>query len=278
MELSVQSIKKTLHDQGIHLSRLRGQNFLISQEVVRQLMTAAQIKKTGAILEVGPGLGILTKELVKSAKEVWAVEIDRKLYQVLTKTFSSTKNLKLFQEDVLKLHSQLTEDLPNGYQVVSNLPFQITSHFLRLFLEGSNKPKQMTLIVQQELGERICACPGKMSLISVAVQFFGRPEIVKEISQKNFWPSPKVDTVILKISDIGQGYSRQISQNEIKKFFRLVRIGFSARRKQLQNNLAAGLGQDKVKIQKKMAKIGLDSAIRPQKLSVSQWIALVKVI
>ncbi|MFH1597916.1 MAG: 16S rRNA (adenine(1518)-N(6)/adenine(1519)-N(6))-dimethyltransferase RsmA [Patescibacteria group bacterium] len=272
----IQYLKKIFRQHHLRPSKLRGQNFLINPDVVNELVKLAEIKSGDSVLEIGPGLGILTKEISQKAKSVWAVEVDKGLASVLPKIMSDYPNVKIIPGDAMKLQGSLAKTLPASYKVVANLPFSITSHFLRQYLETDKRPTDMTLIVQKELGDRICAPPGQMSLISVAVQFYGRPTICELVSHQNFWPQPKVDTAIMRIDQIGQGYSAKIYQSEIQRFWQIVRIGFSARRKQLKNNLKAGLKIDSAQIVKIMHKIGLNEQIRAQDLTIDQWLKLAK--
>lgn len=270
------SIKKLISQYHIRPQKRRGQNFLINPAVTDQMISSAQIKPQDVILEIGPGFGILTKRLAQSAKQVLTVEIDHQIVQALRIILSDYHHVKIIEGDILKIQSALINDLPPNYKIVANLPFQITSFFLRQFLECINKPKEMTLLVQKELGERICAQPGHMSLIAVAVQFYGQPRVIRTIGKENFWPSPEVDTAILRIENIGASFSTSLSSDQTKKFWRIVRIGFSARRKQLQNNLRAGLKTESVAIEAILDKIGLDKRIRAQDVSLASWLNLAR--
>ena len=267
-------ISKMARRYKIRAQRLRGQNFLIDETVVEKMIQIAAVKSTDHILEIGPGFGILTKRLADQAKSVTAIEIDKKLVQVLSEILSDKPNVKVIEGDVLKIFPDLIKSLPTDYRIVANLPFQITSHFLRKFLDTVKKPKDMVLIVQKELAARICAEPGQMSLISLAVQLYGSPQIKKLIDRSSYWPSPRVDTVILKISNISQGSAEKLSQPQLINFWRIARIGFSSRRKQLHNNLAAGLKKNNDQIKEIISKIGLNSHCRPQELAVNDWIQL----
>ncbi|MBU1148942.1 ribosomal RNA small subunit methyltransferase A [Patescibacteria group bacterium] len=253
MESGLKTVKNILNQYKLKPQHFRGQNFLINSQVVDKLITVAALAKSDTVLEIGPGLGILTEQLVEKAKEVWTVEVDRNLVAVLQKKFSQS-TIKIITGNILQIYPKLEKDLPADYKIVSNLPFRITSRFLRIFLEAENAPQSMTLIVQLELAKRICAEAGRLSLISVAVQFYGRPRIIKEVGRQEFWPEPKVDTAILQIDQIGQSYCRQLKAGLDKKFWQLARIGFSARRKQLSNNLASGLKVEKQQIEKLISK------------------------
>lgn len=267
-------IIKMARKYKIRAQRLRGQNFLIDTTVVEKLIQVAAIKSTDHILEIGPGFGVLTKRLADQAKSVTAVEVDKRLVKALSQIMVDQPKVKIVEGDVLKIFSRLIESLPDDYRIVANLPFQITSHFLRRFLETAKRPKDMTLIVQKELAERICAQPGQMSLISLSVQLFGQPRIRAFIDRSSYWPQPRVDTAILKISNINQGAVQKLDQSQLEMFWRMARIGFSSRRKQLHNNLTAGLKEDNDQIKEIISKTGLNPLCRPQELAVSDWLRL----
>jgi 16S rRNA (adenine1518-N6/adenine1519-N6)-dimethyltransferase len=228
-------------------------------------------------LEIGPGLGILTEKLAERAGYVLAVEKDSRLAGILKEKFISQKNVEILEGDILKIN--LPEKL-KAYKVVANIPYYLTSYLIRQLLESKNPPKEMILIIQKEVAERICAQPPKMSLLSVAVQFYAQAEIFAFVSKKSFWPQPKVDSAIIKItphknpSRFGKGTDADFEKN----FFSVVRAGFSQPRKQLANNLSHGLKIDKEKIGAALKKIGSLPEHRAETLNLKQWIALTKLL
>ena len=256
--------------------KTKGQNFLVDQDVLDKIVSTANFSTSDTILEVGPGLGILTEELTKKAKKVVGVEIDQKLFDFLKLKFKGVKNLELINGDVMKLPAT-SYQLP-VYKIVANIPYNITSHFLKKFLTSDNKPKEMTLLIQKEVAQRICAQPGQMSLLSVSVQLYGKPEIISTVSKKSFWPSPAVDSAILKISKIRT--KQQVDQSLVgiteKQFWQVAKVGFSAKRKQLQNNLAAGLKISSTEIKNILKEANFNSKIRAQNLSIDDWSSLAK--
>lgn len=261
-----------------HPHKHLGQNFLINRGIIEKIISTADIKKTDNILEVGPGLGALTFKLVEKAKRVVAVEMDRRLVEILNSKLKAqspkqTKNLnlKIINEDILKMTENALRTEFNGekYKIVANLPYQITSFFLRKFLESDYAPSEMVIMVQKEVGERITAKParlhqgsggqGKMSLLSVSAQFFAAPEIVFHVKRGNFSPAPKVDSVVLRLKDIRQDRYGI----EPEKFFALVKKGFQFKRKLLKNNL--DLPAEFFK------NAGFREDVRAEQLSMEDW-------
>lgn len=266
-------IKNFCKKYGVRPSREYGQNFLIDREVLETMVQAADLKNNDIVLEIGPGFGVLTIELAGQVKKVLAVESDRRLANALREITADFKNVEIVEENILKL--PITNyRLPN-YKIVANLPYQITSAVFRKFLSEDPRPSEITVMVQREVAERICAKAGEMSLLSLSVQFYGQPEIVDIVPGRAFWPEPEVDSAILKISNIQDIYEKNRKEIAPEKFFRLAKIGFSSRRKQLQNNLAGGLRLKNEEVQNILVKSGFDKRVRAQDLTVEDWIRLV---
>jgi 16S rRNA (adenine1518-N6/adenine1519-N6)-dimethyltransferase len=254
---------------NIKPARSRGQNFLIEENVYDDMVAMADLKPDNVVLEVGPGLGFLTAKLAAKAGRVIAVELDDKLAEVLKTGLAAkgVRNVEVVNSDILKF--PLPPLNKGGFKIIANLPYNITSIFLRKFLEAENKPKLMVLMLQKEVAERICAMPGKMSLLAVSVQFYVRPEIMQNVPKENFWPVPEVDSAIIKLK-----IKNKNSQINEKDFFRLVKFGFSAKRKMLKNNLAAGFRISQTEAEKRIIKAGFNGKIRAQELSVDDWLKL----
>lgn len=253
----------------IRPSRSKGQNFLINEKIYDEIVEAAEITKEDTVLEVGPGLGFLTARLAKAAKQVIAVELDDKLANFLQIGLDSqeVENVTIVNQDVLKFNPT---DLPKDYKVVANLPYNITSIFLRTFLNQRNRPKSLVLMLQKEVAERLVAGPGDMSMLSLSVQFFGDIKIVREVKAGNFWPEPKIDSAVIKIT-LDNSKRGDINPEEEKAFFRLAKFGFSAKRKMLKNNLASGLKISNLEAEKLLSEAGLDKQVRAEDLGVSDW-------
>jgi 16S rRNA (adenine1518-N6/adenine1519-N6)-dimethyltransferase len=250
-------------------SRTKGQNFLINEKIYDEIVSAAGVNSQDTILEVGPGLGFLTAKLAKVAKKVIAVELDDKLASFLQIGLDSqdVENVEIVNQDILKFNPEVLE--PN-YKVVANLPYNITSIFLRTFLNHNNRPQSLVLMLQKEVAERLAAKPGDMSMLALSVQFFGDVEIVREVKAGNFWPEPKVDSAVVRLILKDENHS-SISRDQEKAFFRMAKIGFSAKRKMLKNNLAAGLRIENSEAEKIITSVGLDARTRAEDLSVAEW-------
>lgn len=255
-----------------------GQNFLKDKGVVKKIIDSANLSRDDFVIEVGSGDGALTKELAKRAGKVLAIEIDKNLFALLNKKFSNHENVELFNEDILKINLSelLGHRVPElkEYKVIANLPYYITSPIIRLFLESKFPPKEMVLMVQKEVAERIIAKPGKMSILALAVQYYATPELLFYVSKDSFFPVPEVDSAVIRVAHNIQHTEKDI--DETKKFFQVVRVGFSAKRKVLANNLANSFHLDKKKVEEKIKKAGINPVARAQELSIENWKKLMK--
>ncbi|PIZ70797.1 MAG: ribosomal RNA small subunit methyltransferase A, partial [Candidatus Portnoybacteria bacterium CG_4_10_14_0_2_um_filter_39_11] len=225
-----------------------GQNFLINKRAIKELIKAADLKKNDVVLEIGPGIGVLTMELAKKVKKVIAIEKDPRMCEILGELLEcwNVRNVELVEGDILKLDPKPYTLKP--YKVVANLPFYLTAPVIRKFLETIEpSPQQMVLVAQKEVGQRICAKPPEMSILAVSVQFYvhpvkssrsefnrAGPEIISYVSRKSFWPSPKVDSAIIRITPRQPApYRNEVSGAGFReRFFEIVKAGFSHPRKQ----------------------------------------------
>ncbi len=257
---------------GIKPDKEKGQNFLIEESVYDKIIEASDLKLDDTVLEVGPGLGFLTFKLAEKVKRVLTVELDSQLADLLEISIKSkgVDNIEIFQKDILKAKGESFSRLGN-YKIVSNLPYNITSVFSRKFLSLEFKPDLMVLMLQKEVAERMVARPPKMSLLSVSVQFYARAEIIQEVGRENFYPKPEVDSAIIKIIPDKKLLA---DYEEEKKFFKILKIAFSSKRKMLKNNLSAGLGMEMKKIEELLKKSGLEPKIRAENLSIDDWLRL----
>jgi 16S rRNA (adenine1518-N6/adenine1519-N6)-dimethyltransferase len=249
-----------------------GQHFLVDGEVLETIIAAAELKPSDTVVEIGPGLGILTGELARRAGQVIAVELDDKLATLLKQTLVSLDNVTIINDDVLKIAPQdlLEGQAKSSYKVVANLPYYITSPVLRHFLESKAKPQTMIVMVQKEVAEAIAAGPGDMSLLSVSVQYYAEPKIIRQVPAESFYPAPEVDSAIVKI-DV---YPKPKVDVDEKGFFAVVRAGFAAPRKQLSNSLAQGLGRDKAEVLPPLKEAGIAPQRRAETLTIEEWAGL----
>ena len=245
-----------------------GQNFLVNRDILNKIIAAADISPKDTVLEIGPGIGTLTQELAKKAKKVVAVEKDGKMVEILKETLKEFKNTRVIQGDILKTGNL---NLKN-YKVVANLPYNITSPVIRKFLESKNPPREMILMVQKEVAKRICAKPPDMNLLAVSVQFYSQPKILFYVSKNNFWPRPKVDGAILRISRIHTNLPR-IDTN---LFFNIAKAGFSQPRKNILNNLSKVLKLKKEETKCWLKEYNIDYNRRAETLDMKDWLELTK--
>ena len=271
------NIKKLLKQYNIRPNKVLGQNFLVDEGVVDQMVKAAEISSEDIVLEVGPGLGALTRKIAQKAKKVIAVEKDKKVAEILKEILGDLDNVEIVVGDILKIMGAAPAAgaapiISAPYKVVANIPYYLTSHLVRKLLESDNPPRTIIFLMQREVARRICASPPKMTLLSVSVQIYSRPELLYDVPKQSFWPKPKVDSAVVKISDI-----RKPKDLDMKKFFRLVKAGFSRPRKQLANNLSEKLKINKEEIKKALIELGLDIQIRAERLTIDNWIKLLYV-
>ena len=253
---------------GFRSKKSLGQHFLFDAKIRDAIVKAAQLKSDDLVLEIGPGKGFLTKELIKNCGEVIAVEIDVRLVKVLEQLHTTSRNLKIVPGDVrdMDLHSLIPEN--TKYKVVANLPYYAASRIIRQFLEIEHKPSSLTVMVQLEVANQMIALPGQMGMLSVAIQLYGNPKIVKQVKPSSFKPKPKVGSAVVNIQ-IYQEFEVEILS--VKHFFEVVRGGFSAPRKQLRNSLSKGLKITTQNAEKCLEKCQIDSSRRPQTLSLKEW-------
>jgi 16S rRNA (adenine1518-N6/adenine1519-N6)-dimethyltransferase len=243
-----------------------GQHWLYDQASLEAMCVAADVKASDVILEIGPGLGTLTDLLVKRAGRVIAVEFDEKLAAGLPQKIPAA-NLSVIQQDILNFDFT---SLPHGYKIVANIPYYLTSHLIRVISETPNPPQIAVLLVQKEVARRVAAQPGDMSLLSVTAQFYWQVSVAMEVSRRLFTPPPKVDSQILVL----ERRMSLLPEVDTKDFFRLVKAGFSQRRKTLLNSLGGGLHRSRDEVQAICLAASIDPKRRAQTLSLDEWYAL----
>ncbi|MDP2669117.1 MAG: 16S rRNA (adenine(1518)-N(6)/adenine(1519)-N(6))-dimethyltransferase RsmA [bacterium] len=275
----------------MHAKKKLGQHFLSNKNILNTMVDVAEISKSDTVLEAGPGTGTLTEILAERAKKVIAVEKDRDLIPFLKEKFRNKKNIEIVEGDILNLTPPLSfVRRGSKYKIVANIPYYITSHFLRKFLEGKNKPELMVLMVQKEVAERIVARDGRESLLSLSVKAYGEPEIIKIVPRGAFSPPPKVDSAIIKITtspratrpllrkereDVdsspsplrrGKGLGvRGLKDSEIEQILSVARIAFQKKRKMLRQSIGK-----KINLPKQY------ETRRPEELSLEDWLKILK--
>jgi len=276
------SARRLLEQWDLRPSKGLGQNFLVDQAAIEKIVAAAELAREDVVLEVGAGLGTLTKRLAQSAGHVVAVELDQRLVPVLESELAGMENVTLIQGDILELEPQTLFPPTSNFQpptsnlqytVVANLPYYITSAILRHLLEARPRPRRMVVTVQREVAERIVAQPGQMSLLAVSVQYYGSPRLLFRIKPGSFYPSPGVTSAVVRIDLYGRHSdgAPDVPAADTDAFFRIVRAGFAQRRKQLHNALAAGLGRQSEEVTACLNKAGVDPRRRAQTLSLEEW-------
>jgi len=274
-------VRSQLDKYGLRAKKSLGQHFLTNTDILHCIVSAAELTPEDTVVEVGPGLGVLTKELAIHVRKVIAVEADAKLAAALGDIVSDFSNVSVIQSDILQtdpavlLKNSEIELIASSYKVVANIPYYITSPILRHFLEASIKPSLMVVMVQREVGEAIVAQPGEMSILAVSVQFYGKPAIIDYVPAQSFYPSPKVDSAILQIKLYDQPL---VSVPDTNKFFEVVRAGFSAPRKQFRNSLAQGLGVSPQEAADFIEGAEINPRRRAETLNLKEWARIYKVV
>lgn len=250
-----------------------GQNFLVDDNALRKVVRAAEIEPGDAVLEIGPGVGSLTRYLAEIAGRVVAVEIDQDLLPPLREVLSPYANIRLVHGDILEQDPAALMET-GGYLVVANIPYYITSALIRQLLEARLKPRRLVLTVQREVAGRITTSPNDMSLLALSVQVYGQPEIAASIPAGAFYPVPNVDSAVVRVDLYPEPL---IPVSQLRLFFRLAKAGFSQKRKTLRNSLSGGLALPASEVQILLEKAGIDPKRRAETLSIEEWKKLVEV-
>jgi 16S rRNA (adenine1518-N6/adenine1519-N6)-dimethyltransferase len=264
-------IARLLHQNGLHPDKSLGQNFLVDETALHKVVWAAEVSDTDVVLEIGAGLGSLTRLLASTACRVVAVEIDARIVPVLKSVVAQFPNVEVVNGDILAYDPE-TLVAGTEYLVVANIPYYITSNLIRHLLEGKLPPRRLVLTLQREVGERICAGQGDLSLLSLSVQVYGHPTVVAHIPASAFYPSPKVDSAIIRIDLFP---SPLIPPEQLDTFFLITKAGFSQKRKTLRNSLAGGLHLSADSAADILNRAGIDPMRRAETLSINEWHQLV---
>jgi 16S rRNA (adenine1518-N6/adenine1519-N6)-dimethyltransferase len=264
---NVHDLQIAMRLAGIKPSKGLGQHFLIDNDSLRAVINAGELRSSDTVLEIGPGLGVMTLPLTREVKRVVAIEADEVLSELLSR--DKPDNLEVIGDDIMRVN---LAELSAGYKVVANIPYYLTSKIFRLLLESSNPPAIMSLLIQKEVAERIVAGPGQMSVLALSVQYYGQPKITEIVEKHKFWPAPKVDSAVLQVK-----VSRKPAfAADRDKLFRLIKAGFGEKRKMLKNSLAGGLNISLELATNLISGAKLPQTARAQELSLKNWESLYK--
>jgi len=273
-----EEIEKIFEEWSLSPRKSLGQNFLVNESVLEKVVKAGDVGKGDVVIEVGAGIGVLTKALAGKAKKVIALEKDKNLIPLLEMQLGNFSNVEIINEDVLSYKVK-----EKDYKIIANIPYYITSPIIRKFLEAEHPPSLLVLTIQKEVAERIKAKPPKMNLLAVSVQLYSDVEIISNISPAAFYPSPGVTSSIIKIKPFLGGEAKD--KKFRKAFFRIARAGFSSPRKQLKNNLGLldkgdrkEIESNKENVVKAMKDTGITPQRRAETLNIEEWKILAKKI
>jgi 16S rRNA (adenine1518-N6/adenine1519-N6)-dimethyltransferase len=273
-DISPLNARRVLRRYGLRPDKRLGQNFLVGTSALQKIIAATGITPGETVLEVGPGLGALTCELAKIAGLVIAVELDERLISPLEDILAPYTNVQLIEGDILRMEIAQLIDAPT-YLVVANIPYYITSALIRHLLEASHQPARMILTVQREVSQRICAETGRMNLLALSVQVYGKPVVVTRIPAGAFYPAPQVDSAVVRIDLYPTSV---IPTPYLDTFFRLAKAGFSQKRKTLRNALAGGMHWSKPQAYEILQSAEIDPKRRAETLSLNDWERLARVV
>jgi len=268
-------IKEILERHNFRFSKSLGQNFLIDRNIVEKIMEGAQVGEGDRILEIGPGIGTLTQELVSRGAKVVAVEIDKNLLPILEETLGTPSNLSIVHGDILKIDiEELVNKFFEGkdFKVVANLPYYITTPIIMRFLEEQLPFSTLTVMIQKEVAQRMAALPGQKEYgsLSVAIQYYTRPRIVCKVPSSVFMPRPKVDSIVIALDRLDEPPVEVYDRN---LFFKVVKAAFAKRRKTILNNLTSGeleeLSRDKILEVLEIS--GIDPQRRGETLNIQEF-------
>ena len=275
--MDIESLKKFLRNNGLRPNFTYGQNFLVDDFVLQDIVDAGEINSKDIVLEIGPGIGNLTRALAERAKYLLSVEKDPKFFPVLRSVKKDyPKNFRFEVSDFLEfdfvgaLKNYAGENLK--YKVVANIPYYITGKILQQLINAKCRPETITILTQKEVAQNICAKAGDLSVLAISVQLFGTPKLIQIVQAKSFYPAPKVDSAILQIS---LDKKPKVELADEKKFFKIVKACFAGKRKQIHNTLTNNLMLDKNRVLEILSELKIKPTSRPQELSIEDWARLV---
>lgn len=257
-----------LNKYKLKANKSLGQNFLINQQIIDDIVKVANVNEDDLIIEIGPGLGSLTSKLADNAKKVVAIELDQNMIEILKERFSLYKNVEIIHGDIMKVDLKEIIGEEKNVKIVANLPYYITTPIVMKLLEEDLKMKSITVMVQKEVGERFCAIPGgkEYGAITVSINYYSDSKIVLDVPKDNFNPIPEVDSCVVQL----KLKKNHIELKDKKLFFRLIKIAFSQRRKNIGNSLT-GIGMTKQEVKEMLEALSLDINLRAENLSINQY-------
>lgn len=275
--MKAQELKNLLKQHHLSPNFTYGQNFLIDNKVLAEIVSAAELTSFDSVLEIGPGIGNLTGMLLGQAGFVLSVEKDPKFLPILKILKKRHKNFRYEIADVLEFNFQdffLAEGVKE-YKVVANIPYYVSGKLLQMLLTAKRKPTSITLLLQKEVAKNVVAAPGDLNVLAISVQIFGQPKIIRTVPAESFYPAPKVDSAILHIDIFGKS---PYAITDEKNFFRVLKACFAGKRKQVHNTLVNNLLLSKEEVFKILQELKINPAARPQELTIVQWVELAKKI
>ncbi len=265
--------KALLDHFGVIPKKSLGQNFLHDPQALEKIADAAELMPDDTVLEIGPGTGALTEVLAQRVKRVIAVELDRRLEPIMGLTLAPYHNVEVIFNDIMNVNIRELIGTDDDYVVVANVPYYITSAILRLLFESEPRPRRIVLTVQLEVGQRMIAKAGDMSLLSVSAQFYAKPKIVTRFNKAVFYPRPDIDSAVVRLDVYDKP---QVDVPSAELFFRVVKAGFGQKRKQLKNSVSEGLHIDAESAVVLLKAAGIDPTRRAETLSLVEWAALTR--
>lgn len=275
--LTKEDIQNTLKEYNLAPNKLLGQHFLLNTDIIDLMIESANLEDVDTLVEVGPGLGVLTERLLATGKKVVTIEKDKGIARTLEKKYSG---LQVINDDVLTCNIPELLGDAGSYSVIANLPYNITARFINLMLSGVERaPVEVIVMIQKEVAERLVAKPGDLTKIGLMAQVYSDPEILIDyIEPQNFYPEPKVNSAVVKMVAKLKPLKIFPQESDFEKtFWRLVRIGFASKRKKLTNNLSSGLKISTQKSKEMLTLAGIDPSVRAEDMSVDDWVKTVDI-
>jgi 16S rRNA (adenine1518-N6/adenine1519-N6)-dimethyltransferase len=268
-------LKHLLKENNLRPNKLLGQNFLLNEIVLQDIVFSVPLEKGDAVLEIGPGIANLTRRLLERATFVLAIDKDPHFAPLLRHVKREHKNFDFRIEDILRFNFQEALHQYPAYHVVANIPYYITGKIIKMLLQAKLPPKTITMLVQKEVAHNAVAQAGSMNLLALSVQLRGEAKIIEKVLARDFYPAPKVDSAVLQIVLYPKPRYPELDE---KRFFQVARACFSGKRKQLHNTLVNNLHLEKEQVETALKKAGIDSGARPQELSLEQWVLLTEAL